>query len=182
MRLALVLAASLVAFPVHADTAPAADDDHALEHDMSLDHMVREARRGRFSPGMCMYVYWAHKSGQHEAGRLLGELCAARNVPGVLPWMAWDAENGFDRPSDPAKAAEWDKKSADGGSPIGKLNYGLDLLRGHGVERDVIAGRRYVDEAAAMGDRTAKELAAGGYDPAIATPDADEERYLPPAY
>ncbi len=97
-----------------------------------------------------------------------------------MPWMAWTEENGYDQPADPAKAAEWDRKLAEKGSSLGKFNYGLDLLRGHGVEQDSALGKRFVDEAAQGGDTTARELATHGYDPESVTPDADKAHYRKP--
>jgi len=56
-------------------------------------------------------------------------------------------------------------------------NYGLDLLRGHGVPRDPILGRKFVDRAATAGLDVARELQDAAYDPAAVTPDADEWKY-----
>ncbi|MEM7685802.1 MAG: sel1 repeat family protein, partial [Pseudomonadota bacterium] len=63
------------------------------------------------------------------------------------------------------------------GDAIGQFNYGLDLLRGHGVARDPIRGRQWVDRAAAQGLDTAQELQSSGYDPESVTPDADRWKY-----
>ena len=58
----------------------------------------------------------------------------------------------------PDAAAEWDRRAAEAGDPVGRFNYGLDLIRGHGVARDEALGRRYVDEAAKDGLAIAKRL------------------------
>ena len=79
--------------------------------------------------------------------------------------MAWTGDNRYDRPSDPAKAAEWDRKAAEAGYSIGQFNFGLDLLRGHGVRR-----------AARQGDADATDLAAHSYDQEFSTPEADKDR------
>ena len=68
-------------------------------------------------------------------------------ITGSMPWMAWTEENGYDRPSDPVAAAEWDKTLADTGSSLGQFNYGLDILRGHGVTQDRALGKSYIDRA-----------------------------------
>jgi TPR repeat protein len=99
-----------------------------------------------------------------------------------MPWAAWTEENGYDRPSDPAKAADWDKRLADTGSSIGQLNYGLDLLRGHGVAQDRALGKELVDKSAAAGDKTARELAQHDYDPESVTPTADLAHYRKPQF
>ncbi len=64
-----------------------------------------------------------------------------------MPWMSYLDENGYDRPSDPVAAADWDKKLADTGSSLGQFNYGLDILRGHGVTQDRALGKSYIDRA-----------------------------------
>lgn len=61
----------------------------------------------------------------------------------------------------------------------GKLNYGLDLMRGRGVAQDSALGRRYIDEAARSGLPTAKRLRAADYDLDVVTPDADNWKYAP---
>jgi TPR repeat protein len=99
-----------------------------------------------------------------------------------MPWAAWTEENGYDRPSDPAKAADWDKRLADTDSSIGQLNYGLDLLRGHGVAQDRALGKELVDKSAAAGDKTARELAQHDYDPESVTPTADLAHYRKPQF
>jgi TPR repeat protein len=96
--------------------------------------------------------------------------------------MSYLEENGYDRPSDPVAAADWDKRLAETGSSLGQFNYGLDLLRGHGVARDLPQGRALIDRAAEGGDRTARELAAAGYDPEAVTPEADKARYRLPQF
>lgn len=63
--------------------------------------------------------------------------------------------------------------------PVGKFNYGLDLLRGHGAPRDEARGRALADEAAAEGLPIARRLQGAGYDPEEVTPDADHWKYAP---
>lgn len=62
---------------------------------------------------------------------------------------------------------------------MGKFNYGLDLMRGHGVAKDEALGRQYVDTAAAEGLDVAKRLQGAGYDLDEVTPDADDWKYAP---
>ena len=96
--------------------------------------------------------------------------------------MSYLEENGYDRPSDPVAAADWDKKLADTGSSLGQFNYGLDILRGHGVEQDRALGKSYIDRAAKGGDVTARELASHDYDPESVTPESDKARYRKPQF
>ncbi|WP_338390859.1 SEL1-like repeat protein [Rhodobacter capsulatus] len=88
-------------------------------------------------------------------------------------------DNGLGGPEDPAAAAEWNRRAAAAGDPVGLFNRGLDLLRGRGTARDPEAGRQFVDRAAAAGLDEAQRLQRAGYDWREVTPDADEARYMP---
>jgi TPR repeat protein len=87
--------------------------------------------------------------------------------------------NGLGGEYNPEAAAEWDRKAAELGDPVGKFNYGLDLMRGHGVKQDDSLGRQYVDEAAAEGLEIARRLQGADYDLDEVTPDADNWKYAP---
>ena len=149
---------------------------------LTLDYFATKAGDAKFDPRICMYGYPAAKMGAHSAARAIFERCSKEGVLAAMPWMSWTEENGYDRPSDPAQAAEWDRRAAEAGYSIGEFNYGLDLLRGHGVRRDEKLGRDFIDRAARQGDVSAREVAEHGYDPEIATPDADRPRYRAPMY
>jgi TPR repeat protein len=120
--------------------------------ELTIDYWVARSKEARFDPGMCLYGYPLAKMGAHEAARRIFQRCSEHGIAGAMPWMAWTEENGYDRPSDPVKAAEWDKTLADTGSSLGQFNYGLDILRGHGVTQDRALGKSYIDRASA-GDR-----------------------------
>lgn len=79
--------------------------------------------------------------------------------------LSWMDENGYalDGP-DFASAAEWDRRAAELGDSNAQFNYGVKLLRGHGVPQDLVQGRAYIDRAAANGDEAAGQLAANDYD------------------
>ena len=62
---------------------------------------------------------------------------------------------------------------------VGKFNYGLALMRGHGVARDEALGRQFVDEAASEGLLIAQRLQGADYDLDGVTPDADNWKYAP---
>jgi TPR repeat protein len=165
------------------DQAQATDDDAVgtlNPQELTIEYWVAKSKEATFNPGMCMYGYPLAKMGAHEDARRIFERCSQAGIVGAMPWMAWTEENGYDKPSDPAKAAEWDKKLADTGSSLGKFNYGLDLLRGHGVALDRTLGKHYVDDAALGGDTTARELAAHDYDPEWVTPECDKAHYRKP--
>ncbi|WP_234899563.1 sel1 repeat family protein [Ruegeria lacuscaerulensis] len=127
----------------------------------------------------CASGYYMTKSGRHDLARRLFRTCAEAGYTGAMTWMGQLDNNGLAGPYDPDAAAAWDKRAADLGDPVGKFNYGLNLLRGHGVTRNEELGRAYVDEAAQDGLRIAKRLRDSGYDPNEVTPDADEWKYAP---
>jgi TPR repeat protein len=153
------------------------DDGELNPQSLTIDYWVKKLDEKPFNSMICVYGYAAAKMGWHEAARKIFEKCSAEGVEGAMPWMSWTEENGYDKPADPAKAADWDRRLAERGNSLGALNYGLDLLRGHGVAEDPIQGRAYIDRAAKAGDESARDLAAHGYDWQSATPSADVERY-----
>jgi TPR repeat protein len=180
MKRFVVLTALLaMVAPAQADV----DDDGSLNpEEMTLRSFVERARAGEADPVICMQGYMAVKSGRHDWGNDIFEACAEQGYTSVYHWRSYMAHNGLGRPEDPAEAAEWDKKAADAGDPIGQFNYGLDLLRGHGVPTDPIRGRQFIDRAASAGLDVAVELQEAAYDPAAVTPDADEWKYEKPLF
>ena len=63
--------------------------------------------------------------------------------------------------------------------PVGRVNHGLKLMRGHGVAKNEALGRSYVDQAARDGLTIAKRLQDADYDLDEVTPDADNWKYAP---
>lgn len=172
IRFATILC--LAAYPVLAD-----DDElgRLNPEEMTLRGYVERAAEGKADIVTCMQGYLATKSGRHDWANTIFKTCSEQGYVGVYHWRSYMAHNGYGRPESPAEAAEWDLKAAKAGDPVGQFNYGLDLLRGHGVPRDPILGRKWVDRAAAAGLDVAVELKASGYDPESVTPDADSWKY-----
>lgn len=141
-------------------------------------NMVRVAR-GDVDMNICASGYMMTKSGDHSAARAIFEACAAAGYTGAMTWMSQLDNNGLGGEYNPDGAANWDKRAADEGDSVGKFNYGLDLMRGHGVARNEVLGRAYVDEAALDGLKIAKRLQGAGYDLDEVTPDADNWKYAP---
>ncbi|MCI4677954.1 sel1 repeat family protein [Rhodoblastus acidophilus] len=182
--LALCLAGAPAVAAEAAAKSPAPDEQtgELNPQNMSVQYWAAKATDDDYDPHMCMYGVFLDKTGQHEEARRIFKHCAEHGNLNAMPWMSYMEENGFDRPSDPVKAAEWDKKLADAGSSLGQFNYGLDLLRGHGVMRDRAAGKALIDKAAEGGDTTARELAQHDYDPDLVTPTADLAHYRQPQF
>lgn len=178
MKHALILAALLAASPVLAEEHPNAHG--TLNPDeMTWQSNVDKARKGKIDMMVCASGYLMTKSGDHASARAIFEACAAAGYTGAMTWMSQLDNNGLGGDYDPDAAAEWDRRAAEAGDPVGKFNYGLDLMRGHGVAKDEALGRQYVDTAAAEGLDVAKRLQGAGYDLDEVTPDADDWKYAP---
>ncbi|MCA0850740.1 tetratricopeptide repeat protein [Salipiger thiooxidans] len=137
------------------------------------------AERGQTDMMTCAAGYLMTKSGDHETARKIFEACAAAGYTGAMTWMSYMEQNGFGGEFDPDAAAEWDRRAAEAGDPVGKFNYGISLMRGFGVAQDEARGRALVDEAARDGLAIAKRLQGAEYDLDEVTPDADNWRYAP---
>jgi TPR repeat protein len=183
LALGAILAAVLTGAALAEVAAPADDEIGTLNpQELTIDYWVARSQEARFDPGMCLYGYPLAKMGWHEAARRIFQRCAEAGIAGAMPWMSWTEENGYDQPADPVKAAAWDKKLADTGSSLGQFNYGLDILRGHGVTQDRALGKAYIDRAASGGDTTARELTRHDYDPESVTPESDKAHYRQPQF
>ncbi|WP_323766561.1 sel1 repeat family protein [Marinovum sp.] len=147
--------------------------------EMTWQSMTERAARGETGMVICAQGYMLTKSGNHAAARALFLNCANAGYTGAMTWMSQLANNGLGGAYNPDAAAEWDRRAAELGDPVGQFNYGLDLLRGHGVAQDDGLGRRYVDRAAEAGLPVARRLQGAGYDPDEVTPDADNWKYAP---
>ena len=147
--------------------------------ELTLNSAIAKAARGETSMMVCAMGYPVTKQGDHEEARTILEACANNGWTAAMTWMSQLENNGLGADEDPDRAAEWDRRAAEAGDPVGKFNYGLDLMRGRGVARDEAEGRRLVDEAAADGLKVAQRLQAADYDLDEVTPDADNWKYAP---
>ncbi|WP_146344387.1 tetratricopeptide repeat protein [Falsiphaeobacter marinintestinus] len=173
-----VLLSCLIASSALADEDD--DDFGTLNPDeMSLGRVMENIRRGQTDMSSCAAGYLITKSGRHGLAREVFETCANDGYSGAMTWMSQLDNNGLGGEYDPDAAANWDRRAAEAGDPVGKFNYGIDLMRGHGVAQDEARGRALVDEAAAHGLVIARRLQAAGYDLDEVTPDADNWKYAP---
>lgn len=160
--------------------AAAAEELGTLNPDeMSWQSQIDKVQRGETSLSLCASGYMMTKAGDHAAARAIFEACARDGYTGAMTWMGQLDNNGLGGAYDPDAAAQWDRRAAESGDAVGKFNYGLDLLRGHGVAQDQALGRQYIDEAAAEGVPDAKRLQGAEYDVDEVTPDADAWKYAP---
>lgn len=171
-----------VLLSVVATMAVAENDDEfgtLNPEEMTMGRMMENIRRGQPDMTTCASGYLITKSGRHAMARELFEICAEAGWTGAMTWMSQLDNNGLAGDYNPDAAAEWDRRAAEAGDPVGKFNYGLDLLRGHGVAQDEARGRALVDEAARDGLAIAQRLQGADYDLDEVTPDADNWKYAP---
>jgi TPR repeat protein len=147
--------------------------------EMTWQKFVQDAEDGQTGMVICSMGYALTKSGDHIAARTLFQNCADDGYTGAMTWMSQLDNNGLGAEYDPDAAAEWDRRAADLGDPVGEFNHGINLMRGHGIARDEALGRQFVDDAANAGLPIAQRLASAGYDLDEVTPDADNWKYAP---
>jgi TPR repeat protein len=141
LRLALV---SLLA-------GPALAEGTLNPEELSMNRVMEDIARGETSMTNCAAGYLITKSGRHAMARELFLRCADDGWTGAMTWMGQMDDNGLGADEDPDAAAAWDRRAAEAGDPVGKFNYGLDLMRGRGVAADEAEGRRWIDSAAGLG-------------------------------
>ena len=132
----------------------------------TYDSLQLKLAQHQLSDLECVYGYEFAKHGHHQEARKILNYCAGeRHLTQSMTLLSWMDENGYglDGP-DLASAATWDRRAADLGDSNAQFNYGLKLLEGRGVAKNIAEGRRYIDQAAAKGDRAAQQLAAKSYD------------------
>lgn len=153
-------------------------DEHGVTNaeELSMDYYVRnmdyDLNRGH--DFVCALGYFSTKSGDHETALKIFRNCSGRGNSGTKIWMSYMYQNGYGVDKDPSKSTAWLKDAADDGYSIGQYNYGISLLKGYGIKRDIEAGREMVLKAAKQDDRHAKILIDSNYDVDIVTPDADQ--------
>lgn len=168
---------TLLATPVLAEDV--AEYGRLNPDEMSWQSYVERAEEGETGMVICSMGYALTKSGDHTSARTLFRNCADDGYTGAMTWMSQLDNNGLGAPYDPDAAAAWDRRAAELGDPVGKFNYGINLLRGHGVAQDETLGRQLVGEAAEAGLPIARRLEAADFDLDEVTPDADNWKYTP---
>ena len=129
--IALLLA---MALPVAAETTTRQDAFGTLNpQDTGFGRVMRNIDSGITDMTTCATGYYITKSGRHAQARRLFQACAEAGYTGAMTWMSQLDNNGLGATYNPDAAADWDRRAAEAGDPVGKFNYGLDLLRGHGV-------------------------------------------------
>ncbi len=163
---------------VAADDADSDPGGTLNPEEMTPNASLAKAIRGEVDMVTCSYGYLMHKTGAHEDARTIFEACAAKGWTATMTWMAHMEENALGGRFDPQSAAEWDRRAAEAGDPLGLFHYGLHLLRGYGVAQDIERGRAAIDKAAGAGLEIAVILRDSGYDPDTVISDAERQKTI----
>ena len=123
---------------------------------------------------VCYTGYLSTKAGSHEVAMQMHQKCADAGYPRSMIWLSQIYKNGYYVDENPALSAYWDMRAAEADNESGMFNYGIDLLRGYGVGRYVVAGQYWINRAADRGHEKAQILRLANYDVSVVTPDADE--------
>ncbi|MEM8569856.1 MAG: sel1 repeat family protein [Pseudomonadota bacterium] len=179
----LLLTASVIAFAgaALAEPPPTVEDELGIlnPQDTGREMLTRKIEMGVIDSVTCSLGINVTKNDNFELARDLTRRCAEAGYAKAMTWMSQLENNGLGGPYDPDASAEWDRRAAETGDPVGRFNHGLNLMRGHGIAQDEALGRSYVDQAANDGLAIAKRLQESGYDLDAVTPDADNWKYGP---
>jgi TPR repeat protein len=178
MKIVMTAFALTLALPALAEEDPA-QFGITNPDEMTWQRFAERADEGETGMVLCATGYMMTKSGDHATARKLFENCANAGYTGAMTWMSQLDNNGLGAEYDPEKSAEWDRRAAEAGDPVGQFNHGVNMLRGHGIARDEARGRALVDQAAEAGVDAAQRLRGAGYDLDEITPDADDWKYGP---
>jgi hypothetical protein len=169
----------VLSIPCYGETPKTIEDDFGVlnPQDTGVAMIKRKVAMGVIDSVTCSLGINVTKINDHVLARKLTKQCAEAGFTKAMTWMSQLEDNGMGGDYDPVASAQWDRRAAQAGDPIGKFNYGLDLMRGHGVALDEEMGRDFVDQAAKDGLAIAKRLQGADYDLDVVTPDSDDWKY-----
>ena len=181
LRFAFALSLAFLAGAASAEPPKTVEDEFGVlnPQDTGLEMLKRKIEMGVVDSVTCSLGFSVAKYTRHGLARQLATRCAEAGYTKAMTWMGHLENNGLGGDYNPDAAAEWDRRAAEAGDPVGRYNYGLALLRGHGVAKNETLGRSYIDQAAKDGLAIAKRLRQSGYDLDEVTPDADNWKYAP---
>ena len=107
---------------------------------------------------ICHNAYELDKSGDHKDAFMFFRECAERGNPPSMINLAQFYDMGWGAPASAEQSTAWLRRAAEKNYSAGQYEYGLALLRGHGVPRDEILAKVWLEKAAAQGDRDAMAL------------------------
>ena len=175
----LLLTLLLAGSPMLADPPKTVEDELGIlnPQDTGREMLTRKIEMGVIDSITCSLGINVTKNDNFELARKLTRQCAEAGYAKAMTWMSQLENNGLGGEYNPEASANWDRRAAEAGDPVGRFNHGLNLMRGHGIAQDEALGRRYVDQAAKDGLDIAKRLQGADYDLDEVTPDADNWKY-----
>ena len=175
------IAAAFLAGAGYGQSVTTIEDEFGIlnPQDTGREMLTRKIEMGVIDSVTCSLGINATKYDDPELSRNLARQCAQAGYTKAMTWMSQLENNGLGGEYNPDASAEWDRRAAEAGDPIGKFNHGLNLMRGHGISQDEDLGRQFVDQAAQDGLAIAKRLQGAEYDLDEITPDADNWKYAP---
>lgn len=180
-QLSLTLFAILLAGAAYAEPPATVEDELGVlnPQDTGREMLTRKIEMGVIDSVTCSLGINVTKNDNHELARKLTRACAEAGYTKAMTWMSQLENNGLGGEYNPDASADWDRRAAEAGDPVGRFNHGLNLIRGHGIAKNEALGRSYIDQAAENGLPIAKRLQAADYDLDEVTPDADNWKYAP---
>lgn len=177
----LAISVSVLAAVAWADPPGTVEDDLGIlnPQDTGREMLTRKIEMGVIDSITCSLGINVTKNDDFELARKLTERCAEAGYAKAMTWMSQLENNGLGGEYNPDASAEWDRRAAEAGDPVGQFNHGMNLLRGHGIAQDEALGRSFVDQAAEDGLAIARRLQEHDYDLDAVTPDADSWKYGP---
>lgn len=136
------------------------------------ENIFRKIESNSLSKIECIYGYETAKHGMHKSARVILEYCAeTKNMTQAMTLLSWMDENGYGLSDGPnlVSAANWDRRAAELGDSNAQFNYGLKLLAGCGVDKDIEKGKEYIDLAAGNGYELAQLYVKSGYGTSLAS-------------
>lgn len=152
-----------LAEPYNISREQALADYQINREEMSVAEAVMDILAGEISMQNCQNGYLLVKAGNYEFTEEVFGACAEAGYPSAMTWLSYSFRNGIGVPKDYEKMAYWDKRAAEAGDHAGMFNYGIDLMKGHGVEPNMEEGKRWIMMAANEGYDDAIDLLADDF-------------------
>ncbi len=180
-RFVLTLAMFIMTNISHAEMPVTIEDNFGVlnPQDTGVQMLKRKIEMGVTDSVTCALGYNVTKYTNQKLARKFSRQCAEAGYTKAMTWMSHREDNGLGGDYNPDAAAKWDRRASQAGDTVGKFNHGLNLMRGHGIAKDEVAGRSFIDQAAKDGLAIAKRLKGADYDLDEVTPDSDNWKYAP---
>lgn len=144
--------------------------------EQSIDFQLNNLKMGANKQVLTVICWMAHelrKAGDNKKALPVLLTCAERGHDISMLELAIMYETGAGVPQSYKEAAKWLKKSSDRGFSTAQLYYGIALLTGKGVKKNITKGKSLIQKAAAQDDHLAIDLIKSNYNIETVIPDGD---------